>query len=129
MTKLERLEARRNRAERKAGKAWARMNRAETHYKKCMEAAAKAETRFASLKAAAIKARGAEEAAEDDKRELTCDGSNCGPCSGGVTHLDDKGFAYCTAHGVKRRESGRRCRKLRVWELRKLERRESLRCY
>jgi len=65
MTKLERLEAHRNRAERKAGKAWTRMNRAETRYKKVMEVAAKAESRFVDLKAAAIKARMAEEIAED----------------------------------------------------------------
>ena len=66
----------------------------------------------------------------NDKNELTCDGSNWGPCSGGVTHLDDKGFTYCTVHGIHRRGStGRRCRKLRGWELRKLERHESLNCY
>ena len=63
------------------------------------------------------------------ERKLTCDGTNWGPCSGGVTHLDDSGFAYCTAHGIHRRASGERCRKLKGWELRKLERGESLNRY
>jgi len=59
-------------------------------------------------------------------KQLICDGRNWGPCSGPVTHLDDSGFAYCTTHGVHRRESGEKSRKLRPWELHKLERGEPL---
>lgn len=41
-------------------------------------------------------------------------------CLAPVTHLDDKGFVYCTPHGLIRR-GWRRCRVLRGWELRKLQ--------
>lgn len=62
---------------------------------------------------------------------LKCDGTNWGPCSdGGVTHIDEKGFAYCTTHGIYRRDvSGVRCRKLRVWELRLMESGQGLPSY
>lgn len=46
---------------------------------------------------------------------LRCDMAR--DCDATVTHIDEKGYAYCAAHGVQRRESGRRCRKLRPWEL------------
>lgn len=46
----------------------------------------------------------------------TCDWST--DCNAPVSHLDEKGFVYCTEHGIGRRlYSGRRCRKLRPWEL------------
>ncbi len=38
-----------------------------------------------------------------------------------ITHLDEKGFIYCTKCGINRRESGVYCRRLRAWELRLLE--------
>lgn len=52
---------------------------------------------------------------------LKCDGTNWGPCSGDVTHIDQKGYVYCTRHGLVRRNSRRPCRKLRLHELRKLQ--------
>jgi hypothetical protein len=41
-------------------------------------------------------------------------------CKSHVTHIDEKGFAYCTSHGRERRYY-RRCRALRPWERRILE--------
>lgn len=49
-------------------------------------------------------------------------------CAAEVTHIDDKGFAYCTAHGEQRRQY-RRCRKLRPHELARLKRGEALTRY
>lgn len=49
---------------------------------------------------------------------LHCDMSR--ECAGRVTHIDEKGFVYCSEHGPQRRLSGRRCRKLRAWELAEL---------
>lgn len=49
-------------------------------------------------------------------------------CTEPVTHIDDKGYAYCTKHGEERR-GYRPCRKLRGWELRKLQRGEALARY
>lgn len=53
--------------------------------------------------------------------ELKCAGTCWGRCSGAVTHLDRKGYAYCTTHGLTRRTSGIACRKLRPHELRRLQ--------
>lgn len=51
-----------------------------------------------------------------NEKVLVCDGEH--GCTCPVSHIDEKGFAYCTAHGVARRAAtGIRCRKLRVWEL------------
>lgn len=56
---------------------------------------------------------------------LQCDMDKA--CEGGVTHIDDKGFAYCTKHGTQRQRSGYgRCRKLRPSEIKKLERGETI---
>jgi hypothetical protein len=60
------------------------------------------------------------------RRELakvTCD--QVASCTAPVTHLDNKGYVYCTAHGLDRR-AWRPCRKLRAHELRRLERGEAL---
>jgi hypothetical protein len=57
---------------------------------------------------------------------LNCDGW-CDK-TGSVTHIDQAGFAYCTPCGERRRQS-EPCRKLRPWELRKLERGEQLARY
>ncbi len=57
---------------------------------------------------------------------LTCDMRK--DCTAPVTHLDTAGFAYCTDHGLQRRQS-EPCRKLRDWELRKLQRGETLARY
>lgn len=46
---------------------------------------------------------------------LTCDMRR--DCRAEVTHLDEKGFVYCRAHGIQRREHGKRCRALAKWEL------------
>lgn len=44
-----------------------------------------------------------------------------GECSGEVTHIDDKGYVYCTGHGERRRCDGvRKCRALRPAEITKL---------
>ena len=37
-------------------------------------------------------------------------------CTAEVTHIDEKGWVYCTEHGLIRRDY-MRCRKLRPWEL------------
>jgi hypothetical protein len=42
-------------------------------------------------------------------------------CINAVTHIDTRGFVYCTTHGLQRRAS-EPCRKLRPWEIRRLER-------
>ena len=42
-------------------------------------------------------------------------------CRETVTHLDRKGYIYCTTHGIHRRFH-QPCRKLRAHELRRLER-------
>lgn len=42
-------------------------------------------------------------------------------CHNTVTHLDDKGFVYCLSHGRDRQASGIRCRKLAMWELKRLQ--------
>ena len=57
---------------------------------------------------------------------LKCDMAET--CSQPVTHIDDKGYVYCTHHGIQRRD-WRRCRKLRPHELRRLERGETLKSY
>lgn len=51
-------------------------------------------------------------------RALTCDMDR--ECRSDVTHIDDKGYVYCTTHGLERRD-WRPCRKLRGWELRRLQ--------
>lgn len=52
-------------------------------------------------------------------KQLTCEMSK--DCAQSVTHVDEKGFVYCTGHGIARRASGPRCRKLRPTEKRMLE--------
>lgn len=49
-------------------------------------------------------------------------------CTEPVTHIDQKGYAYCTAHGLDRR-SYRPCRKLRPHEVRKIYRGEPITRY
>jgi len=49
-------------------------------------------------------------------------------CTEPVTHIDSKGYAYCTGHGVARRVWCP-CRKLRPHELRKLQRGETIKQY
>jgi hypothetical protein len=57
---------------------------------------------------------------------LTCDMER--DCTEPVTYIDDKGYAYCTAHGLDR-QAWRSCRKLRPHELRRLQRGEQLAHY
>jgi len=40
-----------------------------------------------------------------------CDGCDCTAINEAITYIDDKGYVYCTRHGVDRK-SVRRCRKL-----------------
>ena len=61
-----------------------------------------------------------------DDGTLQCDMDN--DCTAEISHLDEKGYIYCTDHGVARRE-WKRCRKLRPWELRKIQRGETLNRY
>jgi hypothetical protein len=42
-------------------------------------------------------------------------------CQEPVTHIDNKGYAYCTKHGEQRKAYGTPCRKLRPSEITKLE--------
>jgi hypothetical protein len=57
---------------------------------------------------------------------LACDMTDS--CTEPVTHIDIKGFAYCTRHGIERR-SWCPCRKLRGYELNRLLRGETLKRY
>lgn len=41
-------------------------------------------------------------------------------CPEPITHLDTAGFVYCSGHGLKRR-AFEPCRKLRAWEVRRLQ--------
>lgn len=44
-----------------------------------------------------------------------------GECHKPITHIDDKGYVYCTGHGERRRCDGvRKCRALRPGEITKL---------
>lgn len=49
-------------------------------------------------------------------------------CVEPVTYIDDKGFVYCTPHGLDR-QTYRRCRKLRLHELRRISRGEQVAHY
>lgn len=49
---------------------------------------------------------------------LRCDMDKA--CTADVSHVDHKGYVYCAAHGVQRKTSGIRCRKLTATEIRKL---------
>jgi hypothetical protein len=48
-------------------------------------------------------------------RTLTCDGEAM--CTHIVTHLDKRGFLYCTLHGERLKRAYGLVRKLRRWEL------------
>lgn len=48
-------------------------------------------------------------------------------CPDAVSHVDNKGFLYCTKHGVQRRANGTPCRQLRPSEIQKLVRGETIR--
>lgn len=48
-------------------------------------------------------------------------------CTRHVTHIDNKGFVYCTPHGEQRRTNGTPCRKLRPGEIEKLEAGQTIR--
>lgn len=61
-----------------------------------------------------------------EAKALTCDMVD--GCAQPVTHIDPKGFVYCTSHGLSRRQV-MPCRKLRPAELRKLQRGEQLARY
>jgi hypothetical protein len=50
-------------------------------------------------------------------RELHCEMVDT--CRADVTHVDDKGYVYCKAHGLDRK-AYRPCRQLRPAEIRKL---------
>lgn len=62
-----------------------------------------------------------------DPTVLLCDRDRS--CCAPVTHIDQKGFVYCTNHGLSRRSCGIPCRKLRDYEIRKLGRGETLSRY
>lgn len=49
-------------------------------------------------------------------------------CTAPITHLDDKGWVYCTPHGEQRQMS-HRCRKLRPHELARINRGDTVRSY
>lgn len=48
---------------------------------------------------------------------VKCDGHR--DCTAPVTHVDNKGWAYCAEHGADRK-AWRPTRKLRAWELARL---------
>ena len=49
-------------------------------------------------------------------------------CKEAVTHIDNRGFVYCTSHGLVRRYTVP-CRKLRPHELKRLHRNEPVKSY
>lgn len=55
---------------------------------------------------------------EPTKHRLTCDMEE--NCPDPVAMIDNAGFIYCESHGLDRRD-WKPCRKLRGWELRRLE--------
>lgn len=60
--------------------------------------------------------------------KLKCDGwcENTGT----VTHIGEKGYAYCSECATRRRASGyERCRKMRAWELQLLREGKQLPSY
>lgn len=57
--------------------------------------------------------------------KLACD--MLSDCTDEVTHIESKGYVYCTGHGKDRKGYGHRVRKLRPHEVRKLERSEPIR--
>jgi hypothetical protein len=58
-------------------------------------------------------------------QKLTCDMRR--DCTRTVTHIDNKGFVYCTSHGENRRTNGTPCRKMRPSEIEKLESGQTIR--
>lgn len=50
-------------------------------------------------------------------------------CTSPVAMLEDKGWIYCTVHGLMRRASGRRVRKLRPHELNRLKKGQQIERY
>lgn len=54
-------------------------------------------------------------------RRVACSGQWTGCRGARVAYIDEKGFAYCAVCGPIRKGSGRRCRKLRLHEIRRLE--------
>lgn len=50
-------------------------------------------------------------------------------CKSTVTHIEDAGWIYCTAHATDRRAIGNRARKMRPWELKLLLSGEALPSY
>lgn len=59
--------------------------------------------------------------------DIRCDMAD--DCMEDVTMLDDKGYVYCEAHGLERRDVGYRSRKLRPHELNRLKRGDTLTRY
>lgn len=57
---------------------------------------------------------------------LRCDREK--DCTAPIAYIDEKGYIYCTAHGVMRRMY-RRCRKLTAPELQRLQAGEPLTKY
>lgn len=63
-----------------------------------------------------------------DTKTVHCDMSS--ECKDPVTHIGDKGYAYCAEHGPQRRSSGyEHVRKMRAWERRWLSEGKSLPSY
>jgi hypothetical protein len=62
----------------------------------------------------------------DENGTLKCDMKR--ECTEAVTHIDEKGFVYCRAHGISRK-SWMRCRQLTPRELKQLKSGEPLPSY
>lgn len=60
------------------------------------------------------------------KRKLKCDMK--AECANPVTHIEDKGWVYCTEHATLRRGI-HRIRKMQPWEIRRLEAGKPLQSY
>jgi hypothetical protein len=57
---------------------------------------------------------------------LRCDMTR--ECAAPVSHIGEKGYAYCTHHAANR-QYVERCRRLRAWELRQLAAGQPLKSY
>lgn len=60
-------------------------------------------------------------------RKLKCDMDK--DCTKEVSHIDHKGYIYCTEHGLYRKCWGTNCRKLRPHELKRLINGETVKKY
>lgn len=60
---------------------------------------------------------------------LHCAGASAPACTRPITHVDDQGWVYCYHHGLQRKASGRRVRRVKPQERELLARTGRVRRY